>query len=382
MQEPSTHRVFQLSYLRTLVTLLVVAHHSALAYLSFKPSVHGFTTQLWWAAFPVRDAHSWRGLDLFAGWNDVFFMALMFFVSGLFVWPGLRRHGAAGYLRRRFWRLGVPFVVAAGLLAPLAYYPAYLQLGGDDRLGGYARAWLALGKWPAGPAWFLWVLLVFDCVAALGYVALPRVFEALARRVPTAANRPILLFLLLAALSCAAYVPMAFHFGGESWWNWGPFFVQSSRPFHYFVYFAVGLCLGASGTEIPIFASTGRLARRWWLWGLAMVPAFLAIVLLIVSGKFMAARLMFSISCAASSLFLIAIVIRFAQRARWADSLSANAYGIYLLHYLFVIWIQYAALPWAWPAVAKCAAVAVGATGLSWFTSGLLRRNKLMAGLV
>lgn len=383
MREQSAHRVFQLSYVRTLVTLLVVGHHSALAYMSLQLPRQGFTARpLWWTAFPVKDASQWSGFGLLVGWNDVFFMALMFFVSGLFVWPGLRRHGAGAYLGRRILRLGVPFVIAAGLLAPLAYYPAYLQLGGVTHLGSYARAWLALGVWPAGPAWFLWVLLVFDCVAALLFRAVPEAFERLAGGVRKAANRPVLLFVLLAGLSCAAYAPMAGHFGGESWWSWGPFFVQSSRPLHYFVYFAMGMCLGAFGAEIPMFESGGPLARRWWLWGLAMVPAFLAIIGLMMGGEFAAARMMFPVSCAASSLFLIAVVIRFGRRWRWADSMSANAYGIYLLHYLFVIWIQYAALDWPTPALVKCAAVVVAATGLSWATAGLLRQSKRIARVV
>jgi hypothetical protein len=257
MRDPSTHRAFQLSYLRALVTLLVVAHHTALAYVTFIPPRSGFTAALLWTAFPIADARRWSGFDVLVGWNDIFFMALMFFVSGLFVWPGLQRHGAGTFVRRRFLRLGVPFVVAAGLLAPLAYYPAYLQLGGSPYLGGYASAWLTLGKWPAGPAWFLWVLLMFDCVAALFFMALPQAVEALARGVRTASNRPLLLFLMLAALSFAAYVPMATQFGGQTWWSWGPFFVQSSRVLHYFVYFAMGVCLGAFGTEIPIFERTG-----------------------------------------------------------------------------------------------------------------------------
>jgi peptidoglycan/LPS O-acetylase OafA/YrhL len=368
MRDPSTHRAFQLSYLRALVTLLVVAHHTALAYVTFIPPRSGFTAALLWTAFPIADARRWSGFDVLVGWNDIFFMALMFFVSGLFVWPGLQRHGAGTFVRRRFLRLGVPFVVAAGLLAPLAYYPAYLQLGGSPYLGGYASAWLTLGKWPAGPAWFLWVLLMFDCVAALFFMALPQAVEALARGVRTASNRPLLLFLMLAALSFAAYVPMATQFGGQTWWSWGPFFVQSSRVLHYFVYFAMGVCLGAFG--------------RWWLWSLGMVVAFLVLTALVLTGKFAAARMVFPVSCAASSLFLAAVVIRWARPWRWADNLSANAYGIYLLHYLFVIWIQYAALRWTAPAIAKGAAVLVAATGLSWMAAGLLRQSKVFGRVV
>jgi len=287
-----------------------------------------------------------------------------------------------GYLQRRFLRLGVPFVIATGLLSPLAYYPAYLQAAGSPDFAGYARAWLALGKWPAGPAWFLWVLLVFDCVAALIFTLVPRAFEGLARGVQSVSRRPVLLFVLLAVLSFLGYVPMAAHFGGESWWSWGPFFVQSSRPLHYFVYFTMGMCLGAFGTEIPTFDRTGRLARGWWICGIVMIPAFLAVIGFVLSGKFAAARMMFPVSCAASSLFLIAMVIRLARPNRWADSLSANAYGVYLLHYLFVIWTQYAVLRWPAPAAVKGVVVLIAATALSWITTALLRQSKMIARVV
>src|ERR1700722_2511852 len=181
MQNPSTQRIFQLSYLRAFVTLLVVIHHTVLAYFSIKPPRLGFSyPTLLWAVVPISDSVKWRGFDLLAAWNDIFFMALMFLISGLFVWPGLQQHHAGRYLRRRLLQLGVPFAVGALVLAPLAYYPAYLQWGGEPRLGSYASAWFALGHWPAGPAWFLWVLLVFDCIAALSFVTIPRTVDAVA----------------------------------------------------------------------------------------------------------------------------------------------------------------------------------------------------------
>jgi peptidoglycan/LPS O-acetylase OafA/YrhL len=309
-------------------------------------------------------------------------MALMFFVSGLFVWPGLRRNRPAKYIGRRLWRLGVPFIVAAGVLAPLAYYPAYLQSGGTGGFSGYAHAWLALGKWPAGPAWFLWVLLAFDCIAALVCLMLPRAFEAVAGWVRAAANRPVLLFLIFAVISGVAYVPMAIRFNGLVWWSWGPFFVQTSRVLHYFVYFAMGMCVGAFGTEIPLLERAERLARRWWLWGLGMIPAFLAIIVFMMSGKFSGAMMMFPVSCAASSFFLMAVVIRFARPSKWMDSLSENAYGIYLLHYFFVIWMQYVVLHGPTPALVKFAVVFVAAVGLSGVTTGVLRRSKMIARVV
>ena len=141
---------------------------------------------------PISDSVKWPGFDLLAAWNDIFFMALMFLVSGLFVWPGLQQHNAGPYLRRRCCVLAFRLRLAAGVLAPLAYYPAFLQWGGTPRLGSYANAWFALGNWPAGPVWFLWVLLVFDCIAALSFMAIPRTVDAIASRVRALSKRPML----------------------------------------------------------------------------------------------------------------------------------------------------------------------------------------------
>lgn len=379
MQSPSTQRLFQLSYLRAFVTLLVVIHHAVLAYFSIKPPRFAAFTV---TAVPISDAVKWPGFDLLAAWNDIFFMALMFLVSGLFVWQGLKRHGAGTYIRRRLLRLGLPFAIGAGVLAPLAYYPAFLQWGGTPGLGSYATAWFALGNWPAGPMWFLWVLLVFDCIAALSFMAIPRFVDAIASRVGALGKRPIFLFLMLATLSLVAYAPMSMRFGSLTWWNWGPFAVQASRILHYFVYFAAGVCLGAFGTEIEIFDRTGRLAREWWFWCILSALMFTFTIACVRAGNGTGGRIGFACSCAASSLFVMALVIRFVRPWRWADSLSANAYGIYIVHYAFVIWIQYAALRWLTPAFVKGLAVSLAAIALSWMTVALMRRSKLIARVV
>jgi glucans biosynthesis protein C len=54
--------------------------------------------------------------------------------------------------------------------------------------------------------------------------------------------------------------------------------------------------------------------------------------------------------------------------------LSANAYGIYLLHYPFVVWGQYALLESDIGAIPKAACVFTGALGFSWGASAVLLR--------
>src|SRR4051794_20867349 len=125
-----------IGYLRAFLVVLVIAHHAALAYHPFAPppAASLAAQPRWWQAFPVIDSQRWQGSLLLVGFNDTFFMSLMFFLSGLFVWQGLQRKGSAGFLRDRLLRLGVPFVAAVAILAPLAYYPTYLQIHGQSGL--------------------------------------------------------------------------------------------------------------------------------------------------------------------------------------------------------------------------------------------------------
>jgi hypothetical protein len=111
-------------------------------------------------------------------------------------------------------------VLGAGVLAPLAYYPAYLKWGGEPRLGSYAKAWLTLANWSAGPAWFLWVLLVFDCIGVLSFMGVPRAVEEIVCGVGAFSKPPVFLFLMLGTMSLAVYAPMVMRFGPLTWWSW------------------------------------------------------------------------------------------------------------------------------------------------------------------
>jgi len=55
-------------------------------------------------------------------------------------------------------------------------------------------------------------------------------------------------------------------------------------------------------------------------------------------------------------------------------SLSANAYGIYLVHYIFVLWCQYLLLDVDLPAVIKFLITFIVAVTLSWTLTCTLRK--------
>src|ERR1051326_2725873 len=115
-----------LGNLRAFTILLVVSFHSVLAYLALKPAPLPFTAEPYaWRAIAVSDPGGWFGFDLYCAFQYVFLMPFMFFLSGLFVWPSLRRKGAGTFTSDRLRKIGLPFILGAGLLMPLAYYPSY-----------------------------------------------------------------------------------------------------------------------------------------------------------------------------------------------------------------------------------------------------------------
>jgi peptidoglycan/LPS O-acetylase OafA/YrhL len=384
-----------IGYLRAFITLLVLAHHAVLAYhpAAPPPPASLLVEPRWWQAFPVVDSARWSGFALFVGFNDTFFMSLMFFLSGLFVWRSLKRKGGAHFLRDRFLRLGLPFAVAAAFIAPLAYYPAYLQSGAA--FGGFAgfwREWLALGNWPAGPAWFVWLLLAFDFAAAALFGLAPRWGETLGRLLSGVSRRPAVFFALLVAISAAVYIPLALIFNPFQWTAFGPFTFQTSRLLHYFVYFLAGIVLGACGIERGLLAPDGKLARRWPLWMIGSLVAFglaLVVFLAAISAKSApqfwgtVGGVTFALSCAASSFFFLAIFARFAKTStRVFDSLRDNAYGMYLIHYAFVSWLQLALLRAPLSGLTKGILVTLGTVLLSWGAVAALRRIPRVAQVI
>ena len=387
------HYNFSIGYLRAFVTVLVVAHHAVLAYLPFAPTPpESLSVQpRWWQAFPVVDTQRWSGFTLFVGFNDIFFMSLMFFLSGLFVWQSLERKGSGSFFRDRTLRLGLPFVLSAALVAPLSYYPTYLQTG-KRGFSSFWQEWFSLGSWPAGPAWFVWVLLAFDVVAAALFMLAPRWGNLLGRLLSCASRRPLVFFTFLVSLSAAAYIPMALTFNSLMWTDFGPFFFQTSRSLHYLVYFLIGVGIGAYGLDRGLLARDGMLTRHWLLWAIAALTFFRvatggAIVAMTAKSShtlwLAIASFGFTLSCAASSFAFLALFLRFARAPQLIfDSLRSNAYGIYLLHYAFVSWLQYAVLRAQWPPQAKGVTVFLCSLGLSWSATAALRRIPAIARVI
>jgi glucans biosynthesis protein C len=368
--------------LRTFVIVLVLAVHSVLAYLGSLPQTQfAFDSPPYrWRSIPIVDSERWFGFDLFCAHQEIYLISLLFFLSGLFVWPSLARKGSDVFLRERLLRLGVPFALAEIFLMPLAHYPVYRVTAIDPSVIAFWQHWLALPFWPSGPPWFLWVLLVFDLAAAGLYMFARRWGDALGRW----STRPELFLVGMLAASAVGYVPMALAFTPWETFQIGPFGIQLSRPLHYAVYFFAGVGIGARGIERGLLAADGLLARHWAAWlaaAMVLYGLWLGITSLAMAGNGRASfavdtldAFSFVLACFSGCMCALALFLRFAnRRLPTLETLNDNAYGMYLIHYVFVIWLQYLLLGAAIFAVVKGIMVFTGTVLLSWAATAAIR---------
>src|SRR5882762_5795641 len=242
---------------RTFLTLVVLVHHAVIPYTYF-----GHT-----------DPKSWLGFDAIVLATDSFFMAMFFFLSGLFVWPSLRHKSPGSFFGDRLLRLGVPFVIAAFTIIPVAYYALELQeryyAVEHQATPSFAKFWwqmVTAGPWPSGPLWFLWVLLTFDLTASLLYRLSPNLLNPINRLSVESFEKPLKLFLFLVAVTMILYVPSRLYLGVNHWFEFGPFSVQASRLLLYAAYFFIGAGIGAANFERGLLSANGQLAKSGWGW--------------------------------------------------------------------------------------------------------------------
>jgi hypothetical protein len=365
-------RNFSIDRTRSFLTLVVLIHHAVIPYTYF-----GHT-----------DPKSWIGFDMIVLATDSFFMAMFFFLSGLFVWPGIARKGPLNYLRDRLIRLGLPFAICAFTIIPIAYYAISLR---EHPEIGFTEFWwktITVGPWPSGPIWFLWVLFAFDLVACLLYRLSHTLLDPINRLSLHGHDRPAQFFAIMFAVTAALYIPGRMYFGPGSWFEFGPFSVQHGRVLLYATYFFFGAGLGAQNFDRGLLAADGQLAKRTWSWViLALVPYCLMWVLIYIKREILgnpvwlphwyeaAYGFCFAAFSVAILFVILAYYLRFKQSG-WSilDPMQPDAYGMFLVHYPIVLWLQYWLFDFDLPAIAKAAIAFLLTVILSWAATAALRK--------
>ncbi|MEA2943565.1 MAG: hypothetical protein QOD09_4094 [Bradyrhizobium sp.] len=357
---------------RTFLTIVVLIHHAVIPYTYF-----GHT-----------DPRSWIGFDAVVLATDSFFMAMFFFLSGLFVWPSLRHKSPGAFFHDRLLRLGLPFVIAAFTIIPVAYYALELQQHPATGFGEFWWKMVTVGPWPSGPLWFLWLLLAFDLTASLLYRLSPNLLDPINRLSLRGFDRPSEFFLKMVAVTIILYVPSRLYFGVNHWFEFGPFSVQASRVLLYAAYFFIGAGVGAANFDRGILSPDGRLAKSGWGWAIATFISYCLLWMLIYIKREILGNpnplpqwyeasygILFAIFSAAMMFTILAYFLRF-KRSGWSvlDPMQKDAYGIFLVHYAFALWIQYWLFDVDLPAIIKVLIGFAFTLAASWALTRALRQ--------
>jgi hypothetical protein len=157
----------------------------------------------------------------------------------------------------------------------------------------------------------------------------------------------------------------------------------------YAVFFLAGMGIGAANIDAGVLARTGDLMRRWYLWFVAAAAAFGLLAFLVNFRRMRLSNLpgappfwwqssygiMYAVACSLICLAMLALFLRFGQREKNIfDPLREDAYGIYVLHYIPCLWLQYALLTAPLSAIPKALIVFAGTVALSWGATAALRK--------
>ena len=364
-------RNFAFDRARSFLTLVVVLHHAVIPY----------------TFFGHQDPKTWIGFDVIVTATDSFFMAAFFFLSGLFVWPSLSRKSTATHLRDRLLRLGLPFAIAALTLIPLAYYAIALRHDPNVTFTAFWWKTVTVGPWPSGPTWFVWVLFAYDLVATVLHKISPNLIDPINRLSERCFNDPVKFFLFLLAVTAIVYVPALIHYSPNRWFEFGPFSVQASRILLYAAYFFVGASIGAAHLNQGVLSADGRLAKSSWGWIVAtVIPYALMWVMIYIKHQilgnpdtqpvwYLAIYSLLFVAFSAAILFAI-LGFFLGTKRPWPmlDRMQGDAYGIFLVHYPIVLWLQYWMFDYDVPAIVKGAVAFVLTVIFSWAVAAALRK--------
>jgi surface polysaccharide O-acyltransferase-like enzyme len=201
-------------------------------------------------------------------------------------------------------------------------------------------------------------------------------------------EQPAIFIAVMFGITAALYIPGRVYWGPGSWFEFGPFSVQHGRVLLYATYFFFGAGIGAANFDSGLLSADGRLSKSSWGWiAVALVPYCLMWVLIYVKHEILgnpvrlpdwyeaSYGLFFAAFSVAIMFVILAFFLRFG-RSGWSllDSMRQDAYGMFLVHYPIVLWLQYWLFDFDISAIAKALTAFVLTVLLSWAATGALRK--------
>ena len=318
-------------------------------------------------------------------------MSLMFLIGGLFLVKSIQKKGTLIFIKDRFYRLFIPFLFLGTLFMLNAYFPSYYVAHNSTNIIAYVKDFFTIEKWPVGPPWFIWVLFLFNFLFAIFVSFFKKISIHTGKLLSIIKESPLLFFIALFSITWILYVPLAYKVGAGTWTGIGPFDFQLSRILLYFGYFSIGIIIGDTDFNYDLFSEQSPVVKKWWLWLLLSLTVYVLLTIIVAPLTLMVKQhqikefygwmIYYTIYAASCTLSCIAFITIFRKLIRtprsWWTSLSGNAYLIYLIHFIFIVWCQFLLLRYNIPAFSKFLITLVVALSLSWLVSHFLRTFKI-----
>jgi glucan biosynthesis protein C len=333
-------------------------------------------------------------------------MPMLFFIFGMFVIPSLLRRGLLGYLKERFFRLGIVYVLGVIFIVPMLSYPKYETY--DEPGIGYFEFWKDIffgERIQAGPYWVVHAILGFTLLLLIIYYIIPPLYKGISRFFKWCIRNPMAGYITFGVISSLIFGISDLIWGAPWWTNFGGLFsLQSARMIMYIVYFLGGSVLMNSGV-LQDEEFMGKFANQW--------PKFLGLYVILAAtymsysvinyeaafnevtrqfvadqGGWIQARsglwsilleygtpvllrtTLHGFLCMTQVLLLLSIFKKFFDTATPAwTSLARNGFGIFIIHDPIVVWMQYYLINVHIPIVVKFILCTIIPISLAWLIS-------------
>jgi hypothetical protein len=347
-------RIYFLDNLKTFIIFLVLIYHAGGVYES-----SGIWASFWLVDDPSTN-HVSGIVNLII---DIFMMPTMFFISGFFTPLSIEKKRGGAFIKTRFKRLMIPWLIAVFTLIPI-YKIIFLYSRNLPQENWTTYFHWTNGIWNQNWLWFLPVLFLFDLLYWLGHSAklnLPRVG-------------------LKEAVLAVFFIGLIYSFCMDifSFRGWTKtIFVdfQNERLLIYFMFFL----LGALCYKLNIFASDAKskkfyIAVNCTVWIPMNLYILVLINLFLRPNNFIFSeiidRLLLWLGFHLSLLCLLYLMIatfRFYlnRQGKLLKALSDNSYSVYIIHVIIVGGIALTMVDAAIPSLVKYFILVVSAYAVS-----------------